>query len=115
MEVKGRITKAGPLEQRQKKDGTGTYTMFQLEIQIGLAKRVVADYATQSFKEEQVADTIGKTFFHDDAREAEKKYRNGELVMVKFRHYINQYGRTEVVIDEVNSVNMLTETDDLPF
>ena len=86
-----------------------------MEIQIGLATRWVPNSQTRSFTEETVADTLGKTFLNEDARAAEGKYRKGELVMVKFRHYVNQYERTEVVIDELQPVNMITETDDLPF
>lgn len=115
MKVKGRITKAGPIETRTKKDGTGTYTMFTVEIQIGLEKRKVADYATQTFRDETVADVINQTFFHEDAHEAEKKFRKGEIAWVTFRHFINKYGHTEVRVDDITPVNMITEVDDLPF
>lgn len=105
MEVKGRITKAGPLETKQKKDGSGSYTIFPVTVQIGIYNAVRANYETRDFSEVTMADEIGHNFFHDAAREAEKKYIKGEVVMVNFHHYIDQYGRTVTVIDSLHPCN----------
>lgn len=128
MELKGRITKA-ELGKRNRKDDGSEYTAFELRIQIGTYERNVADYRTQTFNKTTEADELCKTYFHDDARAAAEMYHKGEVVLVKFHHYVNQYGRTETVVDTIARLNDVKQApapapapqapqpqgDDLPF
>lgn len=111
MELKGRITKA-ELGKRNRKDDGREYTAFELRIQIGTYERNVADYRTQTFNKTTEADELCKTYFHDDARAAAEMYHKGEVVLVKFHHYVNQYGRTETVVDTVARMNDVKQAQD---
>lgn len=101
MELKGRIIKAGPIETRQRKNDGTNYTAFDLHIQIGTYERETADYRTHSFTKTTEADTIAKTYFHDDARSASEMFKVGDVVDVRFHHYVDQYGRTATVLDGI--------------
>lgn len=106
METKGRIIKAGPLEERQRKADGSTYKMFEMHIQIGTYEREIADYSTHQFTTKTEADTISKSYFGSDAEAASTMYHVGDVVQVRYHHFVDQYGRANAVVDAMQHVNV---------
>lgn len=109
MEIKGRITAAGPLETKARKDGNGTYTQFPIRIQIGVYKAWQRSGLSGQMQEVDRPDVVGVTYFHDDAREAAAAFGVGDVVKVNLHHSVNDYGRTEAVVDKLDMVKKVAQ------
>ena len=131
MNVKGRIIKAGPIVQRTKKDGTGTYNLYLVTIQIGVHKTTRANYQTREFEEVDEPDLLNYGYIGQKADEAAARIHEGDIVFVEIFHRINANGFNEVYINNIKttqqtaapqSVEAATpppsqtdDGDDLPF
>lgn len=101
MNVKGRIIKAGPIVQRTKKDGTGTYNLYLVTIQIGVHKTTRANYQTREFEEVDEPDLLNYGYIGQKADEAAARIHEGDAVFVEIFHRINANGFNEVYINNI--------------
>ena len=101
MNVKGRIIKAGPIVQRVKKDGTGTYNLYLVTIQIGVHKTTRANYQTREFEEVDEADILNYGYIGQKAGEAAASLHEGDVVFVELFHRVNANGFNEVYINNI--------------
>ena len=123
MNVKGRIIKAGPIVQRVKKDGTGTYNLYLVTIQIGVHKTTRANYQTREFEEVDEPDLLNYGYIGQKADEAAARIHEGDIVFVEIFHRVNANGFNEVYINNITPTRPMaapqpSQTDDgdeLPF
>ena len=101
MNVKGRIIKAGPIVQRVKKDGTGTYNLYLMTIQIGVHKTTRANYQTREFMEVDEPDILNYGYIGQKADEAAASLHEGDVVFVEIFHRVNANGFNEVYINNI--------------
>lgn len=131
MNVKGRIIKAGPIVQRTKKDGTGTYNLYLVTIQIGVHKTTRANYQTREFEEVDEPDLLNYGYIGQKAYEAAARIHEGDAVFVEIFHRINANGFNDVYINNITPTRPMAapqpikaatpppsqtdDGDDLPF
>ena len=101
MEIKGRVIQVFPIENRVKKDGTGSYRIFNINIQIGKHKRTKADFKTQTFYEVEEPDVVTYSYLNEQAEQAAQQIHQGDVVFIDLWNRVNAHGYNEVIVNKV--------------
>lgn len=107
--IYAKIVSMTTMENRQKKDGTGTYEYMDVSLQpYDFNKQPMVHELFDRFtgQKKQYADIICHKVFRDDAKALSAAgYMIGDVVLLDISIRVNQYGNTEVSVLGIQPVN----------